>query len=222
MLDRRTQEFSILVKQISKLRRDLLKRDGKVLLPARGLDWTPSDKEQKLCEAFIVFFVAELETYLESVVERAIVVYRDGLLNSGLAECSGATSYIEAIEEKTRRWQKNNNTSWKKTAEFWEFVGFSQRVFPDGLWDNIDQITLDRGEIAHNSCGIRLLKDPRLTIQCSRDILRRLAIFDRDFVAWLAIRSIELDRFKRSSLTFIPGMGTIRTGSSVTDDHLAT
>lgn len=208
-----TREYLSFVRQVARRRRDLLKDEHRrLILPPPGVAWTPNDKEQSLSEAFIVFFIAELETYLEAVVSASLRMYQDSLIASGLAECTGATSYVDKIQDKTKRWQKNNNTSWGRTSEFWEFVGLDQSKFPVGLWDHINQITSDRGDIAHNSFGARIVKDPRLTMKSVGIVLSKLRLFDRDFKVWVEARDNELERFRSCPIVFIPGVGSIAPG----------
>ncbi|WP_331297210.1 hypothetical protein [Methylobacterium hispanicum] len=197
-------------RQIVIRRRDLLRHEpGKFIFPPSGAVWTPTDREFALCEAFIVLFVAELETYLEYVINTSLDIFQQSFLNSGLADCSAGTSYIEKIVEKRRAWEKNNNTNWSRIGEYFVFVGMQKSKFPPNLWDDIEAIAKERGGIVHTSYGIRAVNDPRATFLRMERMTKSLQLFDKDFVDWTTRRSDELARLKQTENRFIPGIGSI-------------
>jgi hypothetical protein len=206
-----SEDFHRLRRQIARRRRDLLRGlNGRNLIyPVMGSAWFPSDREQALCETFIVLFVAELETYLESIVNAFLDSYQARLSASGLDQCGGATDYMDKLLQKRRAWSKNNNTNWKKVEEYFSFVGLNKSSFPDRLWDNIDVVVIHRGDIVHNSLGIRSISDPRITIESISSAMSALSIFDRDFVYWKKLAGAELARLLNTNLKFISGIGTI-------------
>jgi hypothetical protein len=212
---RHSSSYWRLKRQLAKRRRDLLRLPGtnSLLYPDLGTAWFPSDREQALCDAFIVFTVAELETYFEAVLGVALDFYQNGLHALGLAECAAGTGYVEKIVGQRQTLSKNNNANWSRIRPQFEFVGLTVSRFPPDMWDDIESIVSLRGDAVHNSLGVRTVQDPRLTIRSVQTALRKIGLFDRDFVNWSGRMQGETDRLKSSSLKFIPGLGTLGVGA---------
>ena len=209
-----SRSFRSLSRQVAKRRRDLLRGGGKsVFYPPIGQAWSPTDAQAAFSEAFIVLFVAELETYFEWVIEAALAVLEASLSASGATQCRGATSYIGKIVEKRQQLTKNNNANWSKIDHFFEFIGIDKSQFPRDFWDDVEIIVRDRGNIVHKSLGLRAVSDPRIVLQKVELAFRKLRIFDRDFAFWLAVRQRELERLRLIQLTFQPALGTIATAT---------
>jgi hypothetical protein len=185
-----------------------------LIYPSIGTAWYPTHKVSALCDAFIVFFVAELESYWESIVNAALDSYQKRFQSSALKDCASAEAYVSKIVEMRKKFEKNNNANWTRIDNYFIFVGLKEGHFPDGLWDSIESVVSHRGEIVHNSLGLRRSIDPRLTISQIETALARLAIFDRDFVNWMGRANIELERLKSLNAEFVSGLGLIATGDA--------
>lgn len=209
-MTRHTSQYHVLLRQVAKRRRDLLRSGpSQLLFPPLGQNWTPSDRELALCDAFIVFFVAELETYFESVIDTSLNLFEDGFRASSFSDCGAASEFVGKIVAKRKQWARNNNTNWSRTSEYWDFVGLSKSKFPTNLWDYVEQVAKDRGDIAHNSLGVRVIIDPRLTFAAINNLMRDLAMFDRDFNIWQEAGDAELARLGSVYARFVPGLGMI-------------
>jgi hypothetical protein len=209
---RHTDQFSRLVRQVAIRRSALLKSSLRQdILPPAGSVWYPSQEELARTDAFVVFFIAELENYFEDVIESALNIYQEGIIASGLANCGAGPGYVQTILDKRKLLAKNNNTGWDRTSQYWTFVGLNKGVFPVNLWDDVDFVTSERGAIVHRSLGLRVITDPRLTVSRVRRIIRQLRLFDRDFFHWQSHRAIELARLNISQAKFLPGIGMIST-----------
>lgn len=208
-----SQNYYQLCRQVARRRRDLLRHQyGRNLIyPASGQAWIPTNRDAALCESFIVLFVAELETYLEYVVNAALDAYQDRFIASGLAECGAAKEYCSKIIERRKQWSKNNNANWARIEDFFIFVGLRKSLFPDGLWDDIDVIVTHRGDIAHNSGGVRIMTDPRITIGKIEKCFAKLKLFDRDYLVWICAWAADIERLKWLNVGFTPGLGSIST-----------
>lgn len=198
-------------RQIARRRRDLLRGEcGRSLIyPQAGSAWFPSQRQSALCESFVVLFVAELETYWEYIVQAGLDAYQGRFLKSGLQKCKAGEGYIKAIQEKRKQFEKNNNANWTRIGHNFEFIGFKETMFPNAIWDHIDAIVKRRGDIVHNSGGIRVAVDPRSTIAHIEHVINMLGIFDRDFHLWLSNWRQDQARLSSSCLDFIPGLGSI-------------
>jgi hypothetical protein len=204
--------FLVLRRQVAKRHRDLLKAGpGQYIFPPPGTVWTPTDKEQALCEAFIVLFVAELETYFEWVVTAALDAYQMAFLASSLAKCSAGKLYVEKIQERRKNWTRNNNSNWSRIGDFFEFVGLESDSFPDNFWDKIESIAGERGGIVHQSGGVRSITDPRIVFEKIESVIRGIKIFDRDYMHWNHRQQIELTRLYSLNNLFVPGLGSVDT-----------
>lgn len=184
-----------------------------MIYPASGSSWFPSNREQSLADAFLVIFVAELETYFEAVIERALTQFHDRFIVSGLQDCGAATTYIEKIIEQRKALAKNNNANWSKIKPFFHFIGLNEIKFPPSMWDSIEVVVRQRGDIAHQSIGIRAKSDPRIIIDSATTAIKKIMLFDRDFLHWENRSREEYDRILSLQLKFIPGIGSISTQS---------
>ena len=206
-----TSSFYRLRRQVARRRRDFLRgisgRD--LIVPALGTAWFPSRREQALSEAFIVLFVAELETYLEFVVNDVLDLYEEHFRATSLPQCGAATLFIERIVEKRKSWAKNNNANWLRLEEYFRFIGLDKSFFPDGMWDHIETIVSQRGDIVHNSSGVRQMSDPRRSIHAIESCLVQLNMFDRDFLDWTERVRAEIVRLHFIETRFIPGIGSM-------------
>jgi hypothetical protein len=213
-MHRHSEAFGRLRRQVARRRREFLRnQQGRTFTyPSAGTVWFPSHREQAHCEAFIVLFVAELETYWEAVVNAALDSFNKRFLASGLHDCGAAEAYVSKITQQRQQWQKNNNANWSRIESYFNFVGLNKSKFPDGLWDNVEAVVVQRGDIVHNSLGIRSTSDPRITLNHIENILLRLTIFDRDFVDWLRRADAELTRLQSVQSGFVAGMGTLSVG----------
>ncbi len=208
---RHSSAFIALTKQVAQRRRVFLRHPtGRALIyPPVGTIWDPSKLEMAKCEAFIVFFVAELETYWEHVVDTALGVYEKRLKASSLIDCKAGESFLQALNTKRDKWARNNNANWSRIEEHFLFIGLDESKFPTNLWDSIEDVVARRGEIVHNSLGVRSVTDPRLTLEKIAFIVARLAVFDRDFELWRECSEAELVRLSSVFLSFLPGAGSI-------------
>ena len=212
-LSRYSTAFYQFRKEVAKKRRDFLRPATGVdlMFPPLGQAWFPSRREQALCDSFIVLFVAELETYLEYVVNTALDQYQKRFVVSGLQECAAGTEFVEKIVAKRVAWAKNNNANWSRIEEYFRFIGLTKAKFPANLWDHIEAVVSQRGDIVHNSLGVRNISDPRQTINHISKALRGIALFDRDFLDWQTRAEAERTRLANLELRFVPGLGSIST-----------
>lgn len=208
---RHSDAFRRLQRQVARRRRDFLRgpHGRNLIFPAPGTVWYPSPRENAQCEAFVVLFVAELETYWEAVVNEALDMYRSIFSASMLKDCEASTVYFDKIREKRDQWQKNNNANWKKIEHYFSFIGLNKSKFPNDLWDNVEAIVVQRGDIVHNSLGIRNVNDPRNVLGKVASVVGALALFDRDFVHWMKRAQSELSRLSEVHARFLPGIGCI-------------
>lgn len=204
-------DYYRLIRQVSRRRRDLLRAEtGRDLIyPDINTAWIPSNREAALCDSFIVLFVAELETYLEFVVETALAAFEDRFRASGLQNCGASKDYCTKIIDKRKQWSKNNNANWSRLEEFFTFIGLKKSTFPDDMWDDIEVIVKHRGDVVHNSAGVRTLNDPRITISKVESCLKKIKLFDRDYYFWRKNWLCDIEKLRSSSFNFTPGIGTI-------------
>jgi hypothetical protein len=205
-----SDSYRALIWSVADRRRALLRDGGgRIFYPAIGTPWTPTAREQALCESYIVLFVAELETYLEDVVQRALNAYMTGIQASMFAQCKASAKLFEATKSRSDSWKKNNNTNWSRIGEYFEFVGLPASCFPAGLWDDVQHVALERGGIVHKSIGVRTFTDPRIAIRHAESLLSKLRLFDRDASIWLDNMESEVLRMSAAPVRFIGGLGTI-------------
>lgn len=195
--------FKTLIKGVAMRRLTLLRgRDGKLVVPPRGTAWFPKPRERSLCESYVVLVAAEIESYLEAIATRALDAHLNGMTASFMAECGASQDYCNKIAVKTKKWSGNNNTSWAKVGDTFEFIGLPQKVFPVGLWDEIDAITLERGSIVHEGAGLRQVADPREVLERIARFMVSVGIFDQAYESWISAIEAEVTRMKSNSMAF--------------------
>ena len=177
-------------------------RDGKLVVPPRGTAWFPRPRERSLCESYVALVVAEIESYLEAIATRALDAHLNGMTASFMAECGASQDYCSKVAAKTKKWSGNNNTSWAKVGDTFDFIGLPQKVFPVGLWDEIDAITLERGSIVHEGVGLRQVADPREILERIERFMTLVRKFDEVYEIWISSLETEIDRMKSSSIAF--------------------
>lgn len=205
-----TESYVELVNRVA-LRRRALIRDpsGRLLFPKAGTPWVPDGRSQAACESYIVLFVAELETYLERIVARALSAYMNGYQASFLSQCGAGAKFYETVRARNEDWKKNNNTNWSRISGTLEFVGLQKNKCPENMWDYIEVIAHERGGIVHNSVGARNVNDPRSTIATIDKLLVCIRDFDRDIALWVSRMEAEVARLHADQIRFTSGLGSI-------------
>jgi hypothetical protein len=197
--------YVTLIKGVAMRRLTLLRgRDGKMIAPPRGTDWFPKPREQSLCESYVALVAAEIESYLEAIAMRALDAHMNGQTASFMAQCGGSEEFCARVAAKQRKWANNHNTSWAKVGDTFEFIGLPQKVFPVGLWDEIDAITHERGGIVHEGVGLRQLADPREGLERIDRFIVALKTFDTAYEAWISAFEAEVARLRTTRLAFPP------------------
>jgi len=185
----------------------ILQDDEKTnLFPDLGQEWNATFVENTKCDAFILFFVAELENYLENIIEEFIARYESTFKKYFLKECLAGDTYIPSIKEKLIDIKKNHNANWKKISPLFSFIGMSKEShFPQDYWDRIDQIVGHRGHIAHKGIHIQVDMDRRLLIDQIDIIITETGKFDRKVFQWFTSVDAEIYRISAlSGLSFSP------------------
>lgn len=206
--------FSRLKRGLAHQRAALLKDSNRNLIyPAYGTPWVPTRFQQSSADAFIFFFVAELETYFEEVLGVLLDFHEKYSINSESSRLGAHDKMHEQILGMKRDLAKNNNTRWTRISKFWKFVGISKQYFPRDFWDHVDQISTYRGDVAHKSWGIRSFTDPRIVFQHVEILIPLISLFDRDFLDCAARQEAELARISVVRTEFVPGLGILNTNS---------
>lgn len=200
-----TKQFRLFVRGVAQRRFALLKDRGRIFLPRVGDDWLPTNREKALCDSYVVFFVAELETYLEGIVDRILALYASGMQASVFSVARPAADYVKTVSDKRAAWSKNNNTNWSRIEDYIKFIGFGQADFPEGLWDHIEFVAKQRGGLVHQSVGAQTFTDPRITIDRCKIILNKIKEFDNDVSFWIANFEGEVRRLSANPLRFQSG-----------------
>lgn len=202
-----TWHYHIYVRGISSRRRSFLMRDGtrELIYPSRGSIWEPKKAEEAMCDAFILFAVAELETYFEGVLQESFDVYESMLRGSVLKNYGAVSDFGDKIRKKKEELTKNNNANWKKISHLFDFVGFKKEVhFPADFWDDVDVVVKHRGDLAHNGTSLRIVEDRRNVIFHVEKVTRKIRLFDIQFHAWVNLMKLEVARIGGLSLRFQP------------------
>ncbi len=202
--------FRDLQRGLAHHRSSLLKgSDGQYFFPPRGTPWIPTRRQQSLCDAFIFFVNAELETYFESLIAEALQFFEDFSLECPLSSVSSHHKMHEFIREKKKNISKNHNVRWEKTQEFWVFIGFDKQLFPENFWDYVEAVSRYRGDVAHQGWGIRVFNDPRTVFAAISNLVPLITWFDRDFVSFRRRQDNLLSELRTHHVSFIPGLGSI-------------
>lgn len=195
--------FNALIKGVAMRRLTLLRgRDGKLVAPPRWTAWFPKPRERSLCESYVALVAAEIESYLEAIATRALDAHLNGMTASFMAECGASQDYCAKVAAKTKKWSGNNNTSWAKVGDTFEFIGLPQKLFPIGLWDEIDAITLERGSIVHEGVGLRQVADPREVLERIERFMTSVRTFDAAYESWISTVEAEIARMRSSPIVF--------------------
>lgn len=174
----------------------------KMIAPASGTVWFPNPRERSLCESFIVMVAAEIETYLEAIVMRALDAYMAGQTEGFTSRCTATSEFCAKVMTKKNKWANNHNTSWARVSDTFEFIGLPQSVFPAGLWDEIDAITHERGSIVHQSVGLRQITDPRGMFARIDRFVASLKTFDQAYQKWISAVETEVVRLRAHPISF--------------------
>lgn len=172
--------------------------------PDLGTEWDPTFEEKTKCDAFIFFFVAELECYFEQIIENLIIKYETAYTTYFLKHCTAGNSYIENIKAKLRELSKNHNANWKKLEGFFHFIGLKEADFPSDYWNKIEQITTQRGEIAHKGISLSTDKDRRILISDINASIIMTKRFDQNLKKWIDLIDSELARISSFTISFVP------------------
>ncbi|MCX2562996.1 hypothetical protein [Acetobacter thailandicus] len=203
-----TEFYNLFCSGISERKRALIFKDGEddYFFPPLGNEWDADFVENTKCDAFILFFVAELENYFESIIEAFMKRYEGTFKGYFLKNCSAGEGYILAIQSKIRDISKNHNTNWQKISPLFSFIGMSkERHFPQDYWDEVDNIVSHRGHVAHNGMHLRVETDRRIFISQIKTIIDKTNQFDKKVFEWLSSVDIEMERLSAlSNLSFSP------------------
>lgn len=202
-----TAAFHGFMRGLAERRSALLKVEAGTILiyPPIGSIWEASKADIARCDAFILFFVAELEHYLEWILDSAAQSFEEIYRIYFLRHCNAGTDYIEKLVLKRKEIQRNNNANWKKISHFFEFFGMSkEQHFPSDYWDDIESVVSHRGHIAHNGARIRSENDRRDVIRKIELTIKRTKFFDEQFSKWKTIIDNEKSRLSSISLNFSP------------------
>lgn len=202
-----TTAFHILMRGVAERRRALILADSgrSLIYPPAGNLWEPSKKDTARCDAFILFFVAEMEGYFETVLENSSDLYEECYRNYFLKHCEAGSKYIELLQAKKNAVGKNNNANWKKISHLFEFFGMGKEShFPTEFWNDIESIVSHRGHLAHNGARIRVEEDRRAIIKKIEFTIARTRHFDEFFCKWAQLVKQEIDRISLIDLKFNP------------------
>lgn len=208
---KQTEAFYALLRGVAERRAALLfDVERKLLYPPFGTVWSPGKKDLARCDAFILFFVAELEQYFEWTLEEIYSSYEQTLSVSFLKECRASSAYFEGIRARKAEIVRNNNANWERIGKFFEYVGMNKEThFPTDFWDDIEGIVKHRGHIAHNGAGIRSSDDRRDVIRKIEVTIKRLRHFDAHLQIWLNDIENERARIAGLTLVFLPPLVSI-------------
>lgn len=204
-----TAAFWGFIRGVAERRSALLKDTTarKLFYPSIGNEWNPSQAELARCDAFILFFVAELENYFELTIEAAIESYSETYQSYFLKKSRAGDDYISKIQSKKQELLKNNNANWKKISPHFEFVGMGKEShFPPYYWDDIESIVSHRGHVAHNGARLRVSDDRREIFRKIELTIKRTRYFDIHFKIWLEDIKAERTRVASLQLNFAPPM----------------
>lgn len=203
----KTQAYYDFMRGVAERKRTLLLngRAREYIYSPHGEIWEPSKMDLARCDAFILFFVVELEYYFERTIEKGLSTYRNIYSSYFLRNCTGGDQYILKISEVSKQLAKNHNANWSKISNFFVFLGMGKEShFPDYYWDDIETIVMHRGHLAHNGAMLRLAIDRRDIIRNIELTIKRTGHFDRHFQAWLNDTDKEYNRIKAINLEFRP------------------
>lgn len=207
-----TSAYHNFMRGVSERRSTLLFREGtrSRIYPERGNDWVPSKRDLANSDAFILFFVAELEYYFEQIISSSLTAYKNVYTSYFLKNCQGGEQFIPKISEYTRQVAKNHNANWSKISSFFLFIGMGKDShFPYDYWEDIDTIVAHRGHLAHNGARLRLSTDRRDLFRKIELTIKRTNHFDEFFKIWLDEINEEHKRVKILSLEFRPPQSLI-------------
>lgn len=184
---------------ISKRRQALLRNEnGEYFFPRLGTEWNPDFIETTKCDAFILFFVAELENYLEGIIKECITIYRDAYEKYFLKDCQAGKDYMKSSRDKLEDVNKNHNANWEKVRHLFSFIGMKKEAhFPKNYWDKIDGVVKHRGHIAHKGMYLRQETDRRILIKTIDEIEDDTNEFDKRIFSWLNSINDEIERIKK-------------------------
>lgn len=184
---------------ISKRRQALLRNEnGEYFFPRLGTEWNPDFIEKTKCDAFILFFVAELENYLEEIIEECIKIYRDAYKKYFLKNCQAGNDYIKSLNRKLEDVKKNHNANWGRVEHLFSFIGMKKEEhFPENYWDKIEDVVKHRGEIAHKGMYLRKETDRRILIEKIDKIEDDTNEFDKRIFSWINSIKNEIERIRK-------------------------
>lgn len=206
-MSQQTKPFVTLLRGVAERRSTLLRVGSgkKLIYPPLGEIWNPTARETALCDAFILFFVAELESYFEGALDLCADAYLDIYASYFLKDCRAGNEYIGSINKKKNEISRNNNANWDKIAQHFEFFGMHKEThFPVDYWENIESIVSHRGHLAHNGARIKVAEDRRQIVQKIELTIKRTRHFDSHLFSWLSAIQVEKERLLISSLRFKP------------------
>jgi hypothetical protein len=202
-----TKHFHALLRGVASRRRTFILSPGSrsLIYPPRGKIWYATRNEEARCDAFILFFVSELEDYLEAIIDVGIKSYEDMYAIHVIKNCRASSEYLREIQKKKGDLAKNNNANWSRISHFFEFIGMKKEIhFPLDFWDDIETIVKHRGDVAHNGAILTIMEDRRNVINKIELTLVKLRRFDEQFNSWINQMHKELRRLNRVSLAFAP------------------
>lgn len=206
-----TVSFYGFLRGVSSRRSVLLLNESKeIFYPPRGSFWEPSKIDEAKCDAFILFFVAELEVYFEGILEDTLNIYKSIYSIYFLRHCGGGKDFITSISTKLTELSRNHNANWSKIKPYFEFVGMGKEShFPFSYWDDIESIVSHRGQLVHKGVGMSSNQDRRDIIYKIEVTIKRTRELDLKFKAWHNQLIEEKVRISASSFDFTPTFGQI-------------
>ncbi len=200
-----SEHFKKFNRGVARRRWIFLKNGDQLIFPKRGEIWNPSVEDLAKCDAFIVFFVAELEFYFEEIIKDALEDYKNGLLCCFLKNCKTFDDVIKNIKEKKSDVDKNHNANWTKISHLFEFVGLTKDAhFPEYFWDEIQTITSHRGDLAHKSSTLQIVVDRRILMDLIVRTIKRVKDFDKEYCAWRSEIHLVMEFLSQKNSKFSP------------------
>lgn len=202
-----TNAFHVLMRGLAERRKALILKGGgrSLIYPQVGKQWDASSREIALCDAFILFFVAEMEGYFEAVLEKASELYEECYKIYFLKNCRAGDKFVEMIQSKRKDIQKNNNANWGRISHLFEFFGMGKEShFPTEYWNDMESVVSHRGHLAHNGARIKVEEDRRAIMKKIEITISRTRHFDEYFSIWSLAVEKEMDRISKIELKFSP------------------
>lgn len=126
-----TESYDKFYHGTSERRKDLnlcRRNENRYLFPPHGTPWDPSSAEETIHDAFILFFVAELESYLESIIEIFLEKYDVVYKTYFLRHCQAGEKYIDNVSKKISSLKSSHGIGWKTLGNLLSFVGIKKAL----------------------------------------------------------------------------------------------